>query len=268
MVSDSSHNESPRHRGWIAWMTYNRITPNLLMLIFLVGGFIVALRIKQEVFPEFDLDMVTVQVAYPGSSPEEVEQGIVLVIEEAVRGLDGVKEIMATAGEGMGMVRIELEEGADDQRVYQDIRQQIDRIVTFPEDAERPDVGLIIIRREVLDMQIYGDTSEWVLRELAEQVRDRLLQDPAITQVDLDLAWPASVYSMSHVAIPAPLDDPLYGLFPAEVKGYDLHLGNIQLRGERNLLKMSEANLMRLRSNPFFDFVETKIAEWIITDLE
>ena len=89
-----------------------------------------------------------------------------------------------------------------------------------------------------------------------------------ITQVDLDLAWPASVYSMSHVAIPAPLDDPLYGLFPAEAEGYDLHLGNIQLRGERNLLKMSEANLMRLRSNPFFDFVETKIAEWIITDLE
>ena len=186
MVSDNSHNEGPRHRGWIAWMTYNRITPNLLMLIFLVGGFIVALRIKQEVFPEFDLDMVTVQVAYPGSSPEEVEQGIVLVIEEGVRGLDGIKETTAIAGEGMGMVRIELEEGADDQRVYQDIRQQIDRIVTFPEDAERPDVGLIIMRREVLDMQIYGDASEWVLRELAEQVRDRLLQDPAITQVDLE----------------------------------------------------------------------------------
>lgn len=186
MTSDSRHADSSLYHGPIAWMTHNRITPNLLMLIFLVGGFIVALRIKQEVFPEFDLDMVTVRVVYPGSSPEEVEQGIVLAIEEGVRGLDGIKEVTATAAEGMGMVQIELEEGADDQRVYQDIRQEVDRIVTFPEDAEEPEVSLIIIRREVLDMQIYGDASEWVLRELTEQVRDRLLQDPAITQVDLE----------------------------------------------------------------------------------
>ncbi len=186
MTTENGHHESPRHHGWIAWMTYNRITPNLIMLIFLVGGFLVALRTKQEVFPEFDLDMVTVRVVYPGSSPEEVEQGIILAIEEGVRGLDGVKEVTAVAGEGMGMVRIELEEGADDQRVYQDIRQEVDRIITFPEDAEEPEVSLVVIRREVLDLQIYGDTGEWVLREIAEQVRDRLLQDPRITQVDFE----------------------------------------------------------------------------------
>jgi multidrug efflux pump subunit AcrB len=182
---DINQNGRDDSRGPIAWMTRNRITPNLLMFVFLVGGLFVAIHIKQEVFPEFDLDMVTIQVAYPGSSPEEVEQGIVLVIEEAIRGLDGIKEITATAAEGMGMVRAELEEGSDQQRVYQDIKQQIDRIITFPLDAERPEVSLIIIRREVLRVQLYGDTSEWVLRELAEQVRDRLLQDPKITQVDL-----------------------------------------------------------------------------------
>jgi multidrug efflux pump subunit AcrB len=167
-------------------MTYNRITPNLIMLILLVGGFMMAWRIKQEVFPEFDLDMVTVQVVYPGASPEETEQGIVLAIEEGVRGLDGVKRVTAVAGEGSGRVQIELEEGANDQRVYQDIRQEVDRIVTFPEDAERPEVSLVVIRREVLDLQIYGDASEWVLREVAEQVRDQLVLDPRITQVDLE----------------------------------------------------------------------------------
>jgi len=173
------------NRGPIAWMIHNRITPNLMMIIFLVGGFFMATRVKQEVFPEFDLGLVTIQVAYPGSSPEEVEQGIILVVEEAIRGLDGIKEITATASEGMGMVMAELEEGADQQRIYQDIKQQVDRIVTFPLDAEEPEVSLQIIRREVLQVQLYGDTTEWVLRELAEQVRDRLLQDPDITQVDL-----------------------------------------------------------------------------------
>ena len=185
MIPDTHRHDRIEQRGAIAWMIRNRITPNLLMLVFLIGGLFVALRIKQEVFPEFDLDMVMIQVAYPGSSPEEVEQGIILVIEEAIRGLDGIKEITATAAEGMGMVRAELEEGADDQRIYQDIKQEIDRIITFPLDAEEPEVSLIIIRREVLRSQLYGDASEWVLRELAEQVRDRLLQDPQITQVDL-----------------------------------------------------------------------------------
>ena len=185
MTREKQHRDLSQKGGVIGWMTRNRITPNLMMLVCLVGGLVVAMQIKQEVFPEFDLDRVAIQVVYPGSSPEEVEQGIVLAIEEGIRGLDGIKEISATAAEGVGRVMAELEEGVDNQRVYQDIKQEVDRIVTFPQDAERPEVSLQIIRRQVLDLQLYGDTSEWVLRELAEQVRDQLLQDPQITQVDL-----------------------------------------------------------------------------------
>lgn len=173
-------------KGPIAWMTHNRVTPNLMMVVFLLGGFFFASQIKQEVFPEFDLDIVTVRVPYPGSSPEEVEQGIILAVEEAVRGLEGIKEITAVASEGSGTVTAELIEGSDRQRIYQDIKQEIDRITTFPEDAEEPEVSLVMRRREVVEMQIYGDVSEWVLRELAEQVRDSLLQDPGITQVELE----------------------------------------------------------------------------------
>lgn len=185
MTREKRLNDQQESTGVIAWMTRNRITPNLMMLVLLVGGFVMALQIKQEVFPEFDLDMVTIRVAYPGSSPEEVEQGIVLAIEEGIRGLDGIKEITGMASEGMGMVTAELEEGGDAQRIYQDIKQEVDRIITFPEDAEKPDVTMVIMQRQVLEIQLYGETTEWVLRELAEQARDQLLQDPQITQVDL-----------------------------------------------------------------------------------
>ena len=103
---NSSHdlNDDTGSKSIIGWMTSNRVTPNLLMLVLLVGGLGVAFKIKQEVFPEFDLDIVTVRVVYPGSSPEEVEQGIILAIEESIRGLDGIKEITATAAEGFGLV--------------------------------------------------------------------------------------------------------------------------------------------------------------------
>lgn len=172
-------------RGPIAWMARHGVAPNLLMVFLIVGGFYFALRVKKEVFPEFDLDIVSVSMAYPGSSPEEVEQGIVLAIEEGIRGIVGVKEITAVAREGGATVTAELEEGTDAHRVYQEIRQEVDRIRTFPEEAEEPDVVLVTRRRDVLDLYLYGQTEELVLREVAEQVRDILLQHTGITQVDI-----------------------------------------------------------------------------------
>ncbi|MCK5866296.1 MAG: efflux RND transporter permease subunit, partial [Marinobacter adhaerens] len=172
-------------RGPISWMVHNRVTPNLLMIFLVLGGLFMTTRIKQEVFPEFDLDIVTVSVDYSGASPEDVEQGVILVVEEAIRAIDGVKELTATATEGNGTVAAELEEGADQQKIYQEIKQEIDRITTFPEDADEPEVSLATHLREVLGIELYGDVSEMALRETADQVRDRLLQNSEITQVDL-----------------------------------------------------------------------------------
>jgi multidrug efflux pump subunit AcrB len=185
-------------RGPIAWLVYNRVTPNLLMIVLLLGGLFISGKIKKEVFPEFELDLVTVSVAYTGASPEEVEQGIILAVEEAIRGIEGIKELTATAAEGRGTVSAELLADADQQKAYQEIKQEVDRITTFPVDAERPQVNLLTRRREVLNIQLYGDVSEAALREAAEQVRDRLLQDPAISQIDLAGARDVEI----HVDIP------------------------------------------------------------------
>ncbi len=185
-------------RGPIAWMALNRVTPNLVMVALLLGGFLVSGQIKKEVFPEFETDRVSVSVAYPGASPEEVEQGIILVVEEAVRGLEGIKELASTAAESRGSVSIELLADVDQQKVYQEIKQEIDRIRTFPDDAEEPQVSLATHRHEVLNIQLYGNTSEAALRETAEQVRDRLLQDPGITQIDLSGARDFEI----HVDVP------------------------------------------------------------------
>ncbi|MBE3069501.1 MAG: efflux RND transporter permease subunit, partial [Planctomycetes bacterium] len=177
---------APVKPGPMAWMVRNRVTPNLLMLVLLVGGLIVATRIKQEVFPDFSEDIVTITVPYPGASPEEVERGIILAIEEAIRGIDGVKEVTATASEGQGTVSAELFEDVEQQKVYQEIKQEVDRITTFPEEAEKPEVVLQAHRHEVLMVELYGDVGEWSLREIVEQVRDRLLLNPGITQIEIE----------------------------------------------------------------------------------
>ncbi|MCD4690102.1 efflux RND transporter permease subunit [bacterium] len=171
--------------GAIAWMASNHVTANILMLVFLIGGLFMTTRIKQEVFPEFSLDAVTITVAYPGASPEEVESGIVLALEEAVRGVAEIKRVQATASEGMATVTAELHAGVDGQKAYQEIDQGIARIVTLPREAEEPQVRLQSSRRLVRNLAIYGNVSEQVLRELSEEARDMLLQSPDITQVDL-----------------------------------------------------------------------------------
>ena len=110
--------------GWCA----NPVAANLLMVVLLLGGFILRGQTKQEVFPEFDADTVTVSVAYPGASPAEVETGIILAVEESVRGEDGVKKVTSSAFEGRGMVRVELLLGSDANKVLQDIKSAVDRI--------------------------------------------------------------------------------------------------------------------------------------------
>jgi multidrug efflux pump subunit AcrB len=155
------------------------------MIFLVLGGIFMSTKIKQEVFPEFILDRISIQVSYPGSSPEDVEQGIVLAIEDAIGGLEGIKEITSTASEGSARVSAELEEGADAQQLLQDIKQEVDRISTFPDDAEDPVISSDSHKHQVLRLNLYGDVSEGALREAVEQVKDRLLQTPGISQVEV-----------------------------------------------------------------------------------
>jgi multidrug efflux pump subunit AcrB len=183
-VRQENPGESKVAKGPIAWMAGHSVAANLLMLFFLVGGLIYAGQIKKEVFPDFELDYVTVRVPYPGASPEEVERGVVLAIEEAADGLDGIKEIRSTASEGAGSVTAEIIEGKNIQRLAQDIQAEVDRISSFPEEAEAPKISIAVRKRSVVSLALYGSQNDKVLRETAELVRDRLLQSPVITQVE------------------------------------------------------------------------------------
>lgn len=171
--------------GAVAWMAKNPVAANLLMFFLLVGGLLMSLQVKQEVFPETELDLVSISVPYPGASPAEVEQGIILAVEEAVRGIDGVKRVVATASEGRGYVSAELTVEADKEKALADIKSAVDRIVSLPKEAERPVVSLVTNRSEVLSVVVYGQQDLAVLRNLSEQVRDQFLTDRRITQVDL-----------------------------------------------------------------------------------
>ena len=172
-------------RGPISWMAGRSVTANLLMLVLLIGGLVMGQNISKDVFPDFELDLVSISLIYPGASPEEVERGTILAVEEAIQDIEGIKEITSTAREGSGTVTVEIIEGEDVSEIAQEIKNAVDRISSFPDDAEDPRVTVPSRKRYVVSLALYGDQPEAVLREMAEMVRDRLLMDPEISQVEL-----------------------------------------------------------------------------------
>ncbi len=180
-------------KGAVKWMARNHVAANLLMMALVIGGIIMGPSIKQEVFPEVSLDRVSVVVAYPGAGPEEVEEGIILKIEESLTAVDGIKQVRSTANEGSGIVIAEIYANENVDQILQDIKSEIDRISTFPEDAEKPVISKLSNRREVISVVIYGNIEEKTLREKAEQTRDELLELPDITQVELSGVRPFEI---------------------------------------------------------------------------
>lgn len=176
---------SPPQTGPIHWMASNPVAANILMLFFLIGGIYWGTQIKQEVFPEFERDEVRISVAYPGASPEEVVDGIILPVEEAISSLEGIEQVQSTAVEGQGTVTAEALVDTDLQQLAVDIKNEVDRISAFPDDAEEPKVIIPSRRRSVITLILFGELPDAVLKESAEMVRDQLLLDPLISQLEL-----------------------------------------------------------------------------------
>jgi len=233
--------DASEQHGVIAWMAKNPVAANLLMIVLLVGGIGTALNIQKEVFPQFQLDIVTVNVGYPGAAPSEVEQGIILPIEETIRAVDGIKEFTSQAREGGGRVEIELVGNTDRMRVFQDIDQAVSRIRTFPDDIDRPVVSLRTQQREVLNIVLFGGDDRWTLRRQAEMLRDRMLSDPRITQIELR----GSPGFVTHVEIPREVLRE-YKLTLADVANIiknssnDVAAGTVETRAGEILLRMKE----------------------------
>ncbi|MDE2875696.1 MAG: efflux RND transporter permease subunit [Gemmatimonadota bacterium] len=171
-------------RGPVAYMARNGVAANLLMLFILVAGFFALRGLVQEVFPEVSLDRIRITVPYPGATPDEVEESIILKIEERIEGVDGVKRVRSTAAEGRGSVVVELNLGEDLSRALDDVKAQIDRIQTFPAGAERPEVTEVTSRQSVIRIALHGDVSERSLKEVAYATEDALADLPEVSYVE------------------------------------------------------------------------------------
>ncbi|MEL6301907.1 MAG: efflux RND transporter permease subunit [Pseudomonadota bacterium] len=174
---------SEKPTGLIAWFARNPVAANLLLAVIVLAGLYVSSTIRKQTTPEFEVNVISVTVPYPGAAPQEVEQGILIRIEEALQDVPGISEITSTASEGSGSVSIELEPSASLDQVQTQVKTRVDAIDTFPELAEEPVIERIEVPIPVIFISVFGDMDAYARKEVAKDVRDGILKLPGINDV-------------------------------------------------------------------------------------
>lgn len=171
--------------GIIAWFARNSVAANLLMVSIILGGIFGAYKVQKQIFPQFIINVITIQVPYLGAAPQEVEEGVVLRIEEAIKDLEGIKKITSVAREGLGSVSVEALDSYDVQTLLDEIKVQVDAISTFPENTEKPVVFRVKAQQDVLWVSVYGDVTERELKEVTTTMREEMANLPGISNVSV-----------------------------------------------------------------------------------
>lgn len=165
----------------IRYFAAHRSAANLLMLALVCLGALGVWNMRRETFPDFSSDIVAVDMTYPGAAAAEIEENLVFKIEDAVDGIDGIAEIDALARDGFCSVRAKVADGYDARSIQLDVQNAIDRIDTFPADADKPIVYELEQPDRVLSLALFGEVQPRELERLAEEIKDHLVASPLVS---------------------------------------------------------------------------------------
>ena len=154
------------------------------MLIILGLGVKAAIEVRKETFPSFAAESVTINVPFRGGTPEDVERGVAIKIEEALQGVEGIDHIRSISTDSSAQITVDAIEDYPITKLLDEVKIQIDAISSFPDQAEKP----VIIENQrlstVLRVNVHGQVDESLLKETARTLRDDLLKLENITQVE------------------------------------------------------------------------------------
>ena len=213
----------------IAWFAKNDVAANiLLVMIMLAGAYVMLNKVPVDLFPEIESRSVRVAVTLPSASPQEVEEGLTIKIEEAVQDIEGIRQINSQSSEGRASVTLSVEDDYDVRDILEEVKIRVDAITNFPVDAENLLIQVPQWQRDAIGVVLYGDYDALTLRRMAEDVRDELVQLEGISQVAIEDVLP---FEMS-------IEIPEWAL-----RKYDLTLAQVATILRQNSRDSSAGNL-------------------------
>lgn len=172
-------------KGFLEKLVQRRVVANVVMAGFILGGIRTACTIRQEIMPVREERAVEIEIALDGASPEGIEAAILVPVEEAVRGVGGVKHVVSEAFEGAGTIRLALLRGADPQQVLGEVKKELDHLETLPRHAEAPVVSIPMETEKVMSIIVHGNQPWLWLQRAAEGLRSDLRTHAGLTRVEL-----------------------------------------------------------------------------------
>ncbi|HAA98705.1 MAG TPA: acriflavin resistance protein, partial [Alteromonas macleodii] len=177
-----NHNDT--QTGIISWFARNSVAANLLMIFIIIMGIASYFTIQRQMFPNIEINYITVEANYPGASPQEIEESIFIKVEEAVKDITEIKRTVSRAFRGGGAVTLEIDTKAELTDVLDKVKLRVDSIATFPAGMEPVNVSQVEFQQQVIEMPIVGDLPLSELKVLAKEVEDELLQLGSISLVE------------------------------------------------------------------------------------
>ena len=169
------HNpEHDKHKGLLAWWAKNSVAANLLMLIALIGGVVGYFSMQRENNPGAVFPGASISVAWPGASPQEIEEQIIVRIEEALSDLDGVDELEAVAREGSGSVYVSGLPSQEASAFIDEIKLRVDSINNMPREAYRPQVQRWQNSDQIAGFALHGQVERRDLQRVAREIRNEI----------------------------------------------------------------------------------------------
>ncbi len=173
-------------RKLIAYFIKYHVAVNVIIITFLLFGVAGALSLKSSFFPLVDSKNISINITYPGASPQEVEEGIVLKIEDNLKGLDGIDRVTSTSRENSGTINVEIEKGKDIDFMLLEVKNAVDRVPTFPVGMEPLVVAKQEAIRETISFGVSGENiSLFTLKQIGRQIENDLRAMEGISQVNI-----------------------------------------------------------------------------------
>ncbi len=215
-------NPEPKQTGIIAFFANNSVAANLMMIFIIVMGVIGYFTIQRQMFPNIEINYIDVSATYRGASPQEIEEGIMVKIEEALKDVTEIKKIVARSFRGSGRVSLEIYPEAELTDVLDKVKLRVDSIATFPVGMEPINVSQREFQQQVLELSLVGDVPLTALKPIAKQIEDELLQLSNVALVNLS----------------DPEDEIAIEVQPEQLRKYNLTLDDIS-----NAIRRYSANI-------------------------
>ena len=206
-----SESTQTKQTGLIAYFANNSVAANLMMLFIIVMGFLSYKAIQRQMFPNIEINYINVNANYPGASPQEIEESILIKIEESLKDITEIKKGVYRAFRNGGSARLEIHTDAELTDVLDKVKLRVDGIATFPAGMEPVTISQIEFRQDVIGMTLVADLPLFELKPIANNIEDELLQ----------------LSNVSLVVNDVPLDEIAIEIDPDTLRQYNLTISDV-----------------------------------------